>query len=88
MKEEIHWFIEIRVWDHDQSTDSVKRSFKSKDDADAFFERAFKIFDKDKKDWQHKTNAKTNNYGFTQEYFGVSGFMNGEPKMFECRRIK
>jgi hypothetical protein len=88
VEEETYWFIEIPVWDHDQSTDRVKRSFEAKEDAESFYERAFNIFDKDKKDWQNKTNAKTNNYGFTQAYFGVSGFMNGEPRMFECRRIK
>jgi len=88
MKEEIYWFIEISIWDHDQITDKVKHSFKTKEDAEAFFEKAFTIFDEDAMDWQKKTDAKSNNYDFIFEHFDISGFMKGKPKMFECRRIK
>ena len=85
MEEETYWLVTVPVHDHEpyntKSHGKFERKFCSLDDAEVFFDKAWEA-------WNKSDMGATRDYDFVEENSGISGFVNGKPKLFECRRVK
>lgn len=79
MKEEIYWLVTVHFYNYDpcntHGMDRIEMKLSSFEEAEKFFDEAERA-------------SVSRSYEFVEEYSGCSGFVDGKPKMFECRRIK
>jgi len=82
--DEIYWLVTVPVHDHEpyntKSNGKFDKKFDDLREAEAFFDEAWTAFRK-------SDIGATRDYDFVEEHSGISGFVNGKPKLFECRRI-
>ena len=77
--EEKYWLVTVPFYNYDpfntHGMERIENNFNSSEEAEKFFQESEEAF-------------TSRSHWFVEEYSGCSGFVNGKPKMFECRRIK